>query len=261
MTYFSNFPKKDYTLELIENEKSRIFNTISIPNIFASVTISTLFADDKIEYEYHNIQDGERPDIVSKRLYGDSGYYWTFFVINEHLRLGPQLLWPLSSKQFTKRIDEDYDDKKALITYDKSLINKFEFGETIQGQITGTTATLKMVRPEFGQMIVSDISGEGFSQSESVLGLSSSDSIILNDSVLLSQAVYQYRYSLDDSVVSSNVFFTEGEEYINIYEQTFYEHMIEQNDDLSRIKILKPSEIRTFVSKYFEIIKLTSRTS
>ena len=52
----------------------------------------------EVFYETITVQDGERPDILSKRLYNDERYHWTFLLLN------PQIKniwddWPMSSAQ------------------------------------------------------------------------------------------------------------------------------------------------------------------
>ena len=37
--------------------------------------------------EKYNILSGDRPDVVSHKLYGTMDYYWTFYLMNEHVRL------------------------------------------------------------------------------------------------------------------------------------------------------------------------------
>ena len=32
-----------------------------------------------IDYQFYELKDGERPDIVAHRLYGSSKLHWTFF--------------------------------------------------------------------------------------------------------------------------------------------------------------------------------------
>lgn len=252
--YFNRLPQKEYPLTLIQDNTYYIRNNIKFPDLFRSIRHFPQLMDDSIQYQYYDVVDGERPDVVSYRLYKDVKYYWTFFVINDHLRLGPSVQWALSQRELNKKLNAEYD-AKVLTTFDDTLINKFDLGETVKGLITETTGTLWKVRPEFGQMILTNVSGNGFSSSEAVIGLTSGDSIVLNDTVNYLEAVYQYRSNVDNSVVNYNVFFDTGEEYTDIYEQTFYEYEIEKNESLSRIKVLNNSEVRKFSEKYFDLMR------
>ena len=53
---------------------------------------------------HYNIKDGERPDIVSQRLYSSTNYYWTFFLINDSLHDGLGS-WPMSMQDLNQYID------------------------------------------------------------------------------------------------------------------------------------------------------------
>ena len=41
------------------------------------------FVDEISAYRYFEISNGERPDIVSQRLYNTPNYHWTFFILND----------------------------------------------------------------------------------------------------------------------------------------------------------------------------------
>ena len=52
-------------------------------------------------YQKITIEEGERPDTLSYKLYGTSNYYWTFFMMNEHLK---ESGWPLNFQQLQTQI-------------------------------------------------------------------------------------------------------------------------------------------------------------
>jgi hypothetical protein len=108
MSFFAKYPKINYDLfsdgsifELTDISRSVIIN-------------SNRIADDSALYTYYSINDGDRPDIVSHKLYEDSSYYWTFFIINDFLRDGYTSSWPLSYRNFTKMIEQEYTKYSAL---------------------------------------------------------------------------------------------------------------------------------------------------
>ena len=91
------------------------------------------------------LKTGERPDIVSQRLYGTSEYYWTFFVVNEFLHDG-LAAWPMSQEDLQEYMDKEYEgwvittrpsitrNTDLIITeFRDSLAGRFELGETITG--------------------------------------------------------------------------------------------------------------------------------
>jgi hypothetical protein len=107
MSFFSQFPKVDYDLlnNGVENE---------IIDIYRNVDVREFMIDDVITYTYYEVKDGERPDQVSKKLYGDDQYYWTFFITNDHLKDGLKA-WPKSYRQLDNYIKTKYD-KYSVIT-------------------------------------------------------------------------------------------------------------------------------------------------
>jgi len=64
--------------------------------------------DDVVTYTKYQIQDGDRPEIVSNLLYGDPKYHWTFFLLNDSLKEGKSG-WPMSMSEFGEYIETNYD--------------------------------------------------------------------------------------------------------------------------------------------------------
>ena len=78
MAYFKNFQKVDYDLR-----GNGYYQEMTNLSHFARIT--SKYLDDISLYEYVHVQDGERPDNLSMRLYGTPDYYWTFMLINQHI--------------------------------------------------------------------------------------------------------------------------------------------------------------------------------
>ena len=107
MSFFQQFPKIDYDLQET-NQFSKRFD------IFRHVDVSTAQSDEFTSYLYYQVKDGERPDIVSYKLYNTPDYYWTFFVINDFLQAGFNE-WYKSSFDFNRGLEIEYGDHGALI--------------------------------------------------------------------------------------------------------------------------------------------------
>jgi len=111
---FKQYPKTQYDLY---SDGS----TFTLTDITRGVVVDrSRLPDDSLLYTYYQLNNGDRPDVVSHKLYGDVRYYWTFFVVNEFLREG-LAAWQLSSTDFTKMIDTQYGKYSALT----SSINSF----------------------------------------------------------------------------------------------------------------------------------------
>ena len=107
MAFFQQFPTIEYDLQET-NELSTRFD------IFRHVDVINAQNDDFTSYLYYEIKDGERPDIVSYKLYDTTDYYWTFFIINDFLQAGFNE-WYKSSFDFHRGLELEYDDHGALI--------------------------------------------------------------------------------------------------------------------------------------------------
>ena len=107
MAYFNNFASIDYDFD-----GTGINRTIK--NLAQYSTIISKNIDNVAFYSYYNIQDGERPDNVSEKLYGTPNYYWTFFIVNDFLRDGYTSSWPLSYRNFAKMMEQEYSKYSVL---------------------------------------------------------------------------------------------------------------------------------------------------
>ena len=106
--FFRNYPKVEYTID-------QDGSTMTLTDITRAVAInSSNVSDDASNYILYDIHDGDRPDIISHKLYGDVQYYWTFFIINDHLKAGYNESWPLSLNNFSKMIDDEYSRYSAI---------------------------------------------------------------------------------------------------------------------------------------------------
>lgn len=120
-TFFRKYPKIEY---LIDEDGS----TTLLTDISRAVAVSSLVVPDDISaYTYYEIQDGDRPDIISHKLYGDVQYYWTFFILNDFLKDGYMDSWPLSTHEFSKMIDREYSKYSVISMLPIINLNNSDF--------------------------------------------------------------------------------------------------------------------------------------
>ena len=96
--FFANYPT---TLYNFGDEKS---NTV-IQDLSAYVDLIDQIKDNINFYEKYTLQEGERADVLSQKLYGTSAYYWTFYLLNDNLR---QQGWPLTNQDIRAKAITDY---------------------------------------------------------------------------------------------------------------------------------------------------------
>ncbi len=63
----------------------------------------------------HVIKDNERPETLSKRLYGTREYWWTILLFNNMFNVDEQ--WPLSESQLQQYIKTTYPDNVSIDTH------------------------------------------------------------------------------------------------------------------------------------------------
>ena len=82
-------------------------NTQKLVDYFRLVDVNDTLSQDASAYTLYDIPNGARPDTVSQLLYDSTDYYWTFFILNDHLKNGYNS-WPMSSSTLEKYIDDKY---------------------------------------------------------------------------------------------------------------------------------------------------------
>lgn len=102
-TYFSHLPNLKYSVSV---NKAGQTNDVLIKDYFKLLRlredakrVSTFYVD-------YIIQDGERPDQISYREYGDEQFYWMILQANDIVDYDNE--WPLSNFELDKYIEEKY---------------------------------------------------------------------------------------------------------------------------------------------------------
>lgn len=106
MSFFKQFPSVIYDLD-------KKGHKVQVKDIFRFVDVNEKLIDGASAYQYYYIKDGERPDHVAAKLYKNTEFYWTFFVVNDFLKQGYDT-WPLSYQQLQTQIKTDYQPYSIL---------------------------------------------------------------------------------------------------------------------------------------------------
>jgi len=100
MNFFKHFPQMLYTFKDGDSEFSLNLTNLTVRVMLAERVKSHV----SVIYDYI-VQDGERPDSVSVKLYGSSEYTWIILLLNDIMSLFD---WPLTTKEFNSYIIEKY---------------------------------------------------------------------------------------------------------------------------------------------------------
>lgn len=229
MNYFKFFPKIEYDI-------NRTGTTQDIVDIYRQVRPIGDRLDEQYSYTTYDVQDGERPDIVSQRLYGTTKYYWTFFVVNDFLHDGYKL-WPMSTRMLEDYIEKEFngwavasnprpdiDDDGIVIGHTDSIAGRFELGETITGGSSGAKGTLIKKDIDKNQLIIQDTTGSFIGDGntfEIITGGTSNDSVQSFRAWKYTEAPHRYyKNVIDANGVTyqrefSNIVFTESPDAVN----------------------------------------------
>lgn len=116
MKYFDTLPKvavtqPDGTTAIYTNLLSR-----------ASL-INDLLNNPLLFYTY-DIQEGDTPEIVADKYYGDSYRYWIVLLSNNIL--DPQWGWPLDGRAFSDYIEQKYNNPYSTVHHYEKIISQYD---------------------------------------------------------------------------------------------------------------------------------------
>jgi len=284
MGYFRQFPQLNYDFD-----RNGILQ--KVVDIYRAARPLDAFIDDLNAYSFYSVKNGERPDIVSQRLYGTTQYYWTFFIVNDFLHDG-LAAWPMSQEKLHDYMNEEFagtvittnprvqDSPDAGVEFDypNSLSGRFQLGETITGSTTGATGTLVKKNADMNQLVLQDVVGtfQGSSSNgtvEKLTGNKSGDSVDTYDVYKYLDAPHSYFRMIAENVEqeteynwangfnyndrrmeSNNVFIPGGTPPSELEFQTNRSYLFEVNEARSKIKVIDPKYITQFADKYEAII-------
>ena len=175
MTYFRSFPKIYYDI-------NRDGNPQICRNLTAFSRINLDFLDPLTYYRYYDIQDGDRPDNVSESLYGTPDHYWTFFLINENLN-NVYDDWPKGSRYFDQWVRRKYTNLAAVADLREmhspvnDIAGKYRLEEECRGLLSNATGVIVSKFPTLGYVEIRRTSGTFRADGESILGITSEDSV------------------------------------------------------------------------------------
>jgi hypothetical protein len=119
MRYFQQLPKIVYT------DPNTGIKSVTIDLLPRSSIIQTLLANPLLYYNY-DVQEGDTPEIVADKYYGDSYRYWLILYANQ--MLDPQWSWPLSYAQFNVYMNDKYSntDVYATVYEYQKIVTKYD---------------------------------------------------------------------------------------------------------------------------------------
>jgi len=180
MQYFDTLPK------IIETDNvgvSRVFT-----NIMARASIIPDVLKNPLVYYSYDIQEGDTPEIIAYKYYGDSYRYWIVLFANE--LLDPQWSWPMDSTVFDNYMAEKYPSGNTTTTvysYEKKLT------QTDNSTNTVTINTIDVNQTEYNTIVQNT---QTYSIGNSTVTVATTKRII---------TIYDYEYELNESKRKINI--------------------------------------------------------
>ena len=99
MSYFRNFPLMAYDVASDGNYKL-------LPNILKRVKLRTGLASGSFLFDAYDVIDGEKPEDIAFKIYGDPELHWVILMTNNVTDRYYQ--WPLTQPQFQEHLEDKY---------------------------------------------------------------------------------------------------------------------------------------------------------
>ena len=113
MPYFSRFPMMTY--DVAGNKDYKL-----LPDILRRVKLRSGLRSSSFMFEKYDVKDGEKPEDVAFKWFGDPEYHWVILMTNNVTDRYYQ--WPLSQPQFAEHLTDKYGagSEDAVHHYEKT---------------------------------------------------------------------------------------------------------------------------------------------
>ena len=106
--YFSRFPMMAYDIKGDREYKL-------LPNILRRVKIRAGIKAGSLIFDQYNVQDGEKPEDIAFKVYGDAEFHWVILVTNNITDRYYQ--WPMRQPDFEKFLEDKYGRGKEDVIH------------------------------------------------------------------------------------------------------------------------------------------------
>ena len=135
--FFQHYPQISYNISRTKPAKLK-----TVINLMEKAKLKGIVKDDIVSYFPYSIMEGERPDHVSEKVYGNVKYTWLIFLINNIT--DPIFDWPLGTREFGAFIKNKY----GTLATAKSTIHHYEQILRTRVEATGTAYPIPEARIE-----------------------------------------------------------------------------------------------------------------
>ena len=105
--YFSYIPNIAYEERPLKYPFS-VADTVIAKNFFKRFKLNDEIFDYVVYFNKYSIVDGERPDMIAQKLYGDPFFDWVILLTNNMVNV--QYDWPKTNYELYKILESEYND-------------------------------------------------------------------------------------------------------------------------------------------------------
>ena len=89
-----------------------------VTNLLRRVALRAKVKTSTLLYDTYDVKNGETPESLADKLYGDSEYHWIIMLINDITDRYHE--WPMSEAQFSQYLKDKYSNPDAVHHYEIS---------------------------------------------------------------------------------------------------------------------------------------------
>ena len=155
--YFKDFPNLLYDFNYATDSKTSVVKDITRnvrfrKEIFNSITI----------YDEYDILDGETPEIIAERIYGNAEYHWVIMVLNDKYSYIND--FPMEENSLVKHMQSIYGETISGIHHYEDA-NGFVVNQTVSGaapvtneeyerRINESKRRIKLISPDLLKVVL-----------------------------------------------------------------------------------------------------------
>ena len=107
--YFNTFPTIPY-------DSAGTGELKTVTNLLRRVALRNKARTDRLLFDTYDVKNGETPESIAFKLYGDSELHWIIMMINDITDRFHD--WPMQENQFNAFVNDKYDNINALHHYE-----------------------------------------------------------------------------------------------------------------------------------------------
>lgn len=283
-SYFKDFPVVPYRFG--DNEQP-----VEFQHLGTYLDVIDQVKEYKSFYQTYNIQNNERPDHASYRLYGNSNYYWTFYLMNDKLRtqgwpVDNSRIYPLAQEYYPNMVVQtsgavtDTSDltgaAKPLIQSSTFVVGNWVFFENSEqaGKILRIDYDLGLIHIDLSNTFPADsviktiptadgeyIRANGNATDFNTIPTETFEQLNISKQYKQYDAPHHYEDASGERVYPTwssdkDAGYPLDLTSVNTVQSvSYFQRLREENDNLRNISVIKPDSIRQIVSEFTSLLR------